>query len=156
MYGAGVAVFAVWGYVIAHVRKSRVELNPKKLSDTLGGTVQEIIEAITFLMSPDPESRHKEHQGCRLLKEGEFQYFVPSWESYQGIRNADDRRAYNASKQREYRARKKGVIFEGAKAGARQAISEGLAQANGEPHVVPQLTPTEQADLLRRRELGLA
>lgn len=106
MYGAGVAVFAVWGYVIAHTRSSRVELNPKKLSDTLGGKVSEIESAIKFLLSPDPNSRHKEHQGRRLIKEGEFQYFLPSWESYQAIRNADDRREYNRRKQAEYRAKK--------------------------------------------------
>lgn len=106
MYGSGVAVFAVWGYVIAHTRKSRVELNPKKLSDTLGGTISEIEAAIKFLMSPDPNSRHKEHGGRRLIKEGEFQYFLPSWESYQKIRNADERREYNRVKQAEYRSKR--------------------------------------------------
>lgn len=130
MYGAGVAVFAVWGYVIAHARKARVELNPRKLSDTLGGTEAEIVEAIEVLKSPDLKSRHKASEGRRLVQEGEFQYFLPSWESYQGIRNADDRRAYNAAKQKEYRARKKTVVLEGAKAGGKQAIAEGLAEAN--------------------------
>lgn len=108
MYGAGIAVFAVWGYVIAHVRKGSVELNPKKLSDTLGGEMKDIEKAIEFLMKPDPESRHKDFEGRRLLREGQFQYRVPSWESYQGIRNEDDRREYNKMKQREYRARKRG------------------------------------------------
>lgn len=106
MYGAGVAVFAVWGYVIAHTRKSRVELNPKKLSDTLGGTISEIESAIKFLMSPDKNSRHNEHEGRRLIKEGEFQYFLPSWAAYQQIRNADERREYNRMKQAEYRAKR--------------------------------------------------
>src|SRR5689334_3319517 len=107
MYGAGLAVFAVWGYVIAHIRKSRVELNPVKLADTLGGSKQEIEQAIEELMQPDPNSRHKEYEGRRLIKEGQFQYFVPSWESYQKIRSADDRREYNKLKQREYRMRMK-------------------------------------------------
>lgn len=127
MYGAGLAVFAVWGYVIAHVRKSRVELNPRKLSDTLGGDIKDIEEAIKFLMSPDPHSRHKEHEGKRLLKEGEFQYFVPSWESYQLIRNAEDRRIYNRQKQAEYRKRRKVIGEAGAMDGARQAINDGFA-----------------------------
>ena len=107
MYGAGISVFAVWGYVIAHTIKSRVELNPKKLSDTLGGSIEDVERAIEFLTSPDPQSRHKQHEGRRLIKEGQFQYFVPSWESYQAIRNADDRREYNRIKQAEYRARRK-------------------------------------------------
>ena len=39
MYGAGLAVFAVWGYTIANARKVVVELNPKRVADTLGGSV---------------------------------------------------------------------------------------------------------------------
>jgi hypothetical protein len=81
-------------------------LNPKKLSDTLGGTVTEIEDAIEFLLKPDPKSRHKEHDGRRLIREGQFQYFVPSWETYQKIRNADERREYNRMKQAEYRDKK--------------------------------------------------
>ena len=107
MYGAGVAVFAVWGYVISHARKGRVELNPKKLADTLGGTVDEIQEAINKLTQPDPQSRHKQNEGRRLIKNGEFQYEIPSWESYQAIRNEDDRREYNRIKQAEYRAKRR-------------------------------------------------
>lgn len=103
MYGAGVAVFAVWGYVIAHTQKSRVELNPKKLSDTLGGTLEEITAAISYLEEPDPDSRFKEHEGKRLIKEGQFQYFVPSHEHYRLMRNAEERRDYNRRKQSEYR-----------------------------------------------------
>lgn len=103
MYGAGVAVFAVWGYVIAHTQKSSVELNPKRLADTLGGTLEEIEAAIRYLEGPDPKSRCKKHEGRRLIKEGEFQYHVPSYEHYKAIRNADERREYNRQKQAEYR-----------------------------------------------------
>lgn len=107
MYGAGVSVFAVWGYVIAKTYKSRVELNPRRLADTLGAEIGEIEEAIDFLMQPDKESRHKEHEGRRLIREGQFQYFVPSWETYQKIRNENDRREYNRLKQAEIRAKRK-------------------------------------------------
>jgi hypothetical protein len=106
MYGAGLNVFAVWGYVIANARHSRIELNAKRLADTLGGTEEAVQGAIDALASPDPQSRHKEHEGRRLVKEGEFQYYVPSWEEYRRIKSEDDRRAYNAAKQREYRLRK--------------------------------------------------
>jgi len=105
MYGAGIAVFAVWGYVIAHAKEGRVELNAKKLSHTLGGSVEEIDSAIAFLMQPDAASRCKEHDGRRLIKEGEFQYFLPSWEKYQLIRSQVDRREYNRVKQAEHRAK---------------------------------------------------
>ena len=105
MYGAGIAVFAVWGYVIAKMRSGTVELNPRKLADTLGGSVDEIAAAIEFLKRPDPESRWKTHEGRRLIKEGEFQYFVPSWEKYQRIKNEENRREYNREKQRDRRAK---------------------------------------------------
>lgn len=124
MYGAGTNVFAVWGYVISHTRAGRVELNPKKLADTLGGTMEEIQKAIEYLMSPDPHSRHKEHQGRRLLKEGEFQYFLPSWASYQQIRNEEERREYNRNKQREYRQMKKGKPLPGERS-YEEAVKRG-------------------------------
>lgn len=102
MYGSGVAVFAVWGYVISHARKGTIELNPRKLADTLGGECDEINKAIEFLCSPDEHSRFKEHGGRRLIRDGEFQYRVPSWEHYQKIMSEDDRREYNRlAKQRE-------------------------------------------------------
>lgn len=107
MYGAGVAVFAVWGYVIANARDASVELNPKKLADTLGGTVEEIVDAIKFLCSPDPMSRHKSNEGRRMIQQGQFQYHLPAWDDYQKIRNEDERREYNRLKQREYRSKKK-------------------------------------------------
>jgi cell wall assembly regulator SMI1 len=104
MYGSGIAVFAVWGYIIAWAAESRVELNPRKLADTLGGDVKEVEKAIEFLLAPDPKSRHKEHEGRRLIKEGEFQYFLPSWEEYHKMMNERERRDYNKRKQAEYRA----------------------------------------------------
>lgn len=103
MYGAGIAVFAVWGYVISHAHFGRVELNPKKLADTLGGKQEEIEAAIEYLQRADSESRNKEHEGRRMIKEGEFQYFLPSWKKYQTIRNAEERREYNRVKQAESR-----------------------------------------------------
>lgn len=107
MYGAGLAVFAVWGYVISHMREGCVELNSKKLSDTLGGSIKDIDSAIEYLQSPDSKSRNKAHNGRRLIKQGEYQYFVPSWEFYHNIRKAEERREYNRIMQREHRSRKK-------------------------------------------------
>lgn len=106
MYGAGLNVFAVWGYVISHAREGRIELLPRKLADTLGGTVDEVRAALDFLCSPDPESRNKDHEGRRLVLEGEFQYFMPSWEHYQKMMNEADRREYNRLAKRRERAAK--------------------------------------------------
>lgn len=107
MYGAGLAVFAVWGYVISNVKRGRIEINPQQLADTLGGEVHEVEEALEWLMQPDKRSRNKEHDGRRLVKEGEFQYFVPSAGYYRKIRDEEERRIYNREKQREIRAKKK-------------------------------------------------
>ena len=104
MVGAGVNVFAVWNYVIAKTRRGVIELNPRLLAFILGGTEKEIRGGIEFLCSPDPESRSKVDNGCRLVKDGEFQYRVVNWETYNGIRNEVDRREYNRVKQAEYRA----------------------------------------------------
>ena len=97
MYGAGIAVFAVWGYVISRSwhGKGRLDLNPKKLADTLGGTEKEVMDAINFLCSPDPRSHFKGQEGRRLVHEVGLQYFVPSWEHYQAMRNEESRREQN-------------------------------------------------------------
>ncbi len=127
MYGAGLDVFAVWGYVISHARNGTIELNPKKVSDTLGGTMEDVQKAITFLMSPDPKSRWKTHGGRRLVKEGEFQYLIPSWDFYHAIRNEEERREYNRRKQAQYRASKKGTPLKGEVAFVK-ALNDGLIQ----------------------------
>ncbi len=107
MYGAGLAVFAVWGYVISHARGGWIELNPTKLADTLGGSEAEIHEAISFLSSPDPKSRCKDYEGRRLIKEGEFKYFLPSWEYYHKLRKEEDRREQNRIAQAAFREKHK-------------------------------------------------
>jgi len=146
MYGAGLAVFAVWGYVIAKVRESTIELNPKKLADTLGGTTEEVERAIEYLTKPDPESRHKEDEGKRLVREGQFQYRVPSWKHYQEMRNEADRREYNRIKQAEHRAKKR--LLKG-KPGVGE-IAHLRAMENGDERA---LEIQEKAEELRLREL---
>lgn len=109
MVGAGLNVFAVWGYVIANTVKGRVELNPKMLAMLLGGPQPEIEKAIEYLQRPDPDSRSKDHEGRRLIREGQYQYFVPTFDTYRKILNEDERRDYNRLKQQEHRARKAAV-----------------------------------------------
>src|SRR4030042_1103140 len=107
MYGAGCAVFAVWGYVIAHAVCGRCELNPKQVADVLGGTQEEINAAISYLCRPDPDSRNKECDGRRLVREGQYQYYVPSQKYYRKIQNEAQSREYNRVAQAEHRARVK-------------------------------------------------
>src|SRR5256885_10733002 len=110
MVGAGIAVFAVWDYMLTKAREGYVEVNPKLLAFTLGGPQQDpkvIEDALEFLQRPDPDSRSKKEDGRRIVKEGEFQYRLGNWAEYNRIRTEADRREYNRVKQAEHRDRKK-------------------------------------------------
>ncbi len=105
MFGAGPDVFAVWGYVIAHTVNSQVELNPRPIAAAIGMSEERVSAAIELLCAPDTRSRNKDHEGRRLIREGEYAYFVPSHERYRAIRDENDRREYNRTKKAEGRAR---------------------------------------------------
>lgn len=109
MVGSGLNVFAVWGYVIANTRADGyVELNPPLLAAIMGCTVGEVTAAIDFLKRPDPDSRNKVQDGRRLIQEAAFLYFVPTYSTYRGMRDDDDRAEYMRDYMRAYRARQKG------------------------------------------------
>lgn len=107
MVGSGIHVFAVWNYIITKARGGAVEINPKLLAFTLGGTEDQIRDALEFLQQPDPDSRSKVDEGRRLVKDGQFQYRIVNWERYAVIKNAVDRREYNRVWMQEDRARKR-------------------------------------------------
>lgn len=109
MFGAGAEVFAVWAYVIANAQDSRVELCPRVIAATIGTTPTKVEEAIEYLCRPDPDSRNPEHEGRRLVKDGQYQYLVVSHSIYRGLKDEEERRAYNAARKRLSRARKGGV-----------------------------------------------
>lgn len=106
MVGSGIAVFAVWGYVLANMHVSQegganVELNPKLLAAILGGDERAIEDAIEFLCTPDPRSRTKDEDGCRLVREGQFLYRVVNALRYNAIRNEVERAEYMRRYMRE-------------------------------------------------------
>lgn len=107
MMGSGPTVFAVWGYVVAHVRPpGKVELNPRLLCAILGAPLEDVRKALDVLTSPDPESRTKEHEGRRLIREGEFAYTVPTFSRYRNG-TEEERKAANAGRQAKHREKKK-------------------------------------------------
>jgi len=106
MVGAGPNVFAVWAYIISKTFDSIVEINPKLLAVVIGTSVEDIEKAITYLTSPDPESRNKDNDGRRLIHQHAFMYFVPSWEKYDKIRNHEERRQYMKMYMKDYRKQK--------------------------------------------------
>ena len=104
MVGTGPTMFAVWGYVIANTKPPGiVELNPTLLATVIGCSIEDITTTINRLCAPDLESRGKEFNGARLIKVGAFLYDVPRWAYYRGLRNDDERRAYNRDAQRRHR-----------------------------------------------------
>ncbi len=106
MRGAGPTRFAVWAYIIAHTNQhSVVELNPEIIGFMIGCSTEEVQEAIDFLCSPDPRSRSKVEEGRRLVKEGEFQYFVPTHEVYRNMKTSEEKKEYNRIKKQEQRER---------------------------------------------------
>ena len=142
MYGAGVCVFAVWGYVIAHTKGGQVELNPKALAGVLGCTPGEVEAAIEYLCSPDPQSRNKEHEGRRLLRVGEFAYDVPSYEHYHGIRDENDRREYMREYMQSYRSKKADAKGLRARKHASKHSKPPLAQTEAEEETDTEVTTT--------------
>lgn len=112
MVGAGPHVFAVWPYVIAHMRGhaeygALVELNPKLLGFILGAKEGDVAEAIDYLCAPDNGSRTKAEEGRRLVKLGQFLYRVVNGAGYLAIRRAEDKRFAHANRQVRYEAKKK-------------------------------------------------
>jgi hypothetical protein len=106
MRGAGTNVFAVWGWIIANANQhSVVEINPDIVAFLLGCTPEEVTEAIEKLCAVDERSRCKDNDGRRLIREGEFQYFVPTHNRYRSMRTSDEKREYNRVKKREQRER---------------------------------------------------
>lgn len=106
MAGAGAVVFSVWAYVVAHLRPPGiVELNPLILAAAIGVDRAEVERAIEYLSSPDEMSRTKEHEGRRLLKEGQFLYRAPNFDRYRNG-NDEQRKIAAAARQAKYRNKK--------------------------------------------------
>lgn len=139
MVGAGCHVFAVWGYVISkgHYSSETVELNPKLLAFILGSKEEEITKAIEFLSSPDINSRTKEHEGRRLIKQGEFLYYVPNLKKYRDTFDEDCRREYMKEYMKEYRhgRRKTNVSTVKLKLATVKQV-EGEGEVKGEEEVL--------------------
>ncbi len=142
MLGAGPDVFAVWAYCISNAVAAQVELNPKLLALSIGMSVERVNAAIKFLCSPDPDSRNKEHDGKRLIKEGEFAYHVVSHDIYRAIRDEDGRREYMRKYMKERRAKAKLKAVNGVSSGEQrqprlaQAEAEAEAEAEGEGDLI--------------------
>jgi hypothetical protein len=117
MRGKGSPFFAVWGYIISHMKPNRtagssritemtVELNPELIGFMLGEKVEVVAEKIDEMCQPDLKSRTPDNDGRKLVKRGEYSYLVVNGLFYRTIRNEDERREYQRVKQAEYRENK--------------------------------------------------
>jgi len=112
MRGKGSPFFAVWGYVISHMKPNRgkemsVELNPDIVAFLIGEKMSVISRVIVEMCGKDEQSRTKDKEGRKLVKLSEFTYEVVNGNYYHAIRNEEERREYQRVKQAEYRAAKK-------------------------------------------------
>ncbi len=111
MVGSGSAVYAVWGYCIAMARPpdGTIELNPILIAAIIGDEVDVIDKAIKKLCSRDKGSHTSGGNGQRLVQVRPFTFRMVNWKLYRGPKSPSELRSYYARKQREYRARKRGV-----------------------------------------------
>lgn len=108
LYGSPPIIFAVWGYAIANAHPpGLVELNPKLLAGIFATSEAEIEATIATLCGPDPRSRTKDNEGRRLIRRGEYEYFVPTHERYRNYNQVETFRRNAALRAKRYRARKK-------------------------------------------------
>ena len=109
MVGKGSTVFATWAYVIAHTKPPGiVELNPVLIAAQIGTTAADVESAIEYLCAADPNSRTPDHDGRRMIREGQFQYSVPNYMRYRGLRNEEERREQDRERKRRSRKAAKG------------------------------------------------
>lgn len=76
------------------------------LADFAKVTMEECLEALKILKSPDEYSRTPDNEG-RRIEEIPGGWRILNFLKYRDTMDVDDRRAYNRAKQREYRANKK-------------------------------------------------
>lgn len=107
MRGSGSHVFSVMAYVIANTVHSRIELDAEYLAIVIGDTKERMQEAIDFLCAPDPKSTHDDFEGRRLVKEGKYQYYVPTHELYRGITTPEELREANRNRVAKHRENKR-------------------------------------------------
>ena len=125
MVGKGSTVFAIWAYVVAHTKPPGiVELNPVLIAAQIGTTAADVESAIEYLCAADPNSRTPDHEGRRMIREGQYQYSVPNYMRYRGLRNEEERREQDRERKRRSREAHKG---NGAKPPAALVLPDWIA-----------------------------
>jgi hypothetical protein len=115
LFGKPPIVFAVWAYIIAHMRPARAdgdcycEVNPALLCVIFSTPLPQVEAALEILEAPDEASRDAAENGRRIVIIGERrhagprQYRVVNGARYRATADEDDRREQN----REAKARER-------------------------------------------------
>lgn len=97
----------VWITMLAMSGKDGVvEGSIPGLADFAKVSIEDCEMALKKLMEPDPYSRSKEHEG-RRIEEVDGGWLILNRSKYREKMGSDERRAYKAAKQREYREKKR-------------------------------------------------
>jgi len=148
MYGAGLHVFAVWGWVLANKDENGgVEINPTLVAHQLGGPVDQVESAIEYLTQADPSSRTPEENGRRLIKVSQFGYRVVNHDRYRRL--GGSRREY----WREWRNGQKPVAQRCAQHGATHTDTNTDADTLDTPNGVSSSEAVVSEDAIRLARL---
>lgn len=129
MIGSGAMAFAVWGYIISHMRPDKtvgfqVELNPVLIAFKLGEKENDVAKTIAMFCEPDPRSRTQDEEGRKLIKIGVYDYKVVNGAKYDAIKNEENRREQNRINQQNRRDKLASMTPE-----ERKAYEEGIKKA---------------------------
>jgi hypothetical protein len=108
MMGAGAMMFAVWPYVIAHMKPNRertvftVELNTALIAVLIGESEEKIAEVIQKCCEPDLKSRTSDSEGRKLIKKGPYLYEVVNGSFYDRMKREDELREDNRRRQEKH------------------------------------------------------
>lgn len=108
MMGCGAMMFAVWPYVIAHMKPNRdrskftVELNTQLMALLIGESEADIAEIIAQFCEPDLKSRTPDQEGRKLVKLGTYLYEVVNGSIYDEIRREAELRESNRRRQERH------------------------------------------------------
>jgi len=112
MMGSGAMMFAVWPYIIAHMKPNRdrtvftVELNAALMAVLIGEDEAEIADIIKQCCEPDLKSRTPDKEGRKLIKLSEYLYEVVNGNVYDQIRRAEDLKEGNRRRQAKFYQKK--------------------------------------------------
>lgn len=135
-------MFAVWPYVIAHMRPNgdrtvfTVELNPDLIARVIGEKEADVEEVIRKCCEPDPRTRTHTKEGRKLVQIDSYLYEVVNGATYDRIKRTEDLKEQNRIRQARHYRKKKGkspkqVRLENESRSRRADEAEGRGDRNG-------------------------